>query len=45
VALRVRRVEEDGEYLFHLENGNRYRREDLTFYAGSAHRAHLVKLR
>ena len=31
VAMRVTFLEE-GEYAFHLENGNRYRREDLCFY-------------
>lgn len=31
VAMRVTFLE-PGEYAFHLENGNRYRREDLTFY-------------
>ena len=30
-AMRVTFLEE-GEYAFHLENGNRYRREDLCFY-------------
>jgi hypothetical protein len=26
---------EDDAYAFHLDNGNRYRREDLTFFAQS----------
>ena len=30
-AMRVTFLEA-GEYAFHLENGNRYRREDLCFY-------------
>jgi hypothetical protein len=42
VAMRVTFMEE-GEYAFHLENGNRYRREDLTFYVRDG--ARLVKLR
>lgn len=42
VALRVTFLE-DSEYAFHLENGNRYRREDLTFYVRDGER--LVKLR
>ena len=43
VAMRVTRLEA-GEYAFHLENGNRYRREDLTFYVEGAD-GKLVKLR
>jgi hypothetical protein len=31
VAMRVEQLEAS-DYAFHLENGNRYRREDLTFY-------------
>ena len=42
VAMRVT-FREAGEYAFHLENGNRYRREDLTFYVRDGGR--LVKLR
>lgn len=42
VAMRVTWLEED-EYAFHLENGNRYRREDLTFYVRDGRR--FVKLR
>jgi hypothetical protein len=42
VAMRVTCLEES-EYTFHLENGNRYRREDLTFYVRDGER--LVKLR
>lgn len=34
VAMRVTFLE-NGEYAFHLDNGNRYRREDLTFFAQS----------
>ncbi len=43
VAMRVTHLEA-GEYAFHLENGNRYRREDLTFYVEGAD-GKLVKLR
>ena len=43
VAMRVTHLE-PGEYAFHLENGNRYRREDLTFYVEDA-TGKLVKLR
>jgi len=32
--LRVTRLEDDS-YAFHLDNGNRYRREDLTFFVQS----------
>lgn len=42
VAMRVTFLE-DSDYAFHLENGNRYRREDLTFYVRAGER--LVKLR
>ena len=42
VAMRVTRVE-NSDYAFHLENGNRYRREDLTFFVRDDER--LVKLR
>ena len=42
VAMRVTFLEES-EYAFHLENGNRYRREDLTFYVRDGER--LIKLR
>ena len=34
---------ENSDYAFHLENGNRYRREDLTFYVRDGER--FVKLR
>ena len=43
VAMRVTFLE-DGEYAFHLENGNRYRREDLTFYVRNLD-GQLIKLR
>jgi hypothetical protein len=43
VAMRVTELEA-GEYAFHLENGNRYRREDLTFYVEGPD-GKLVKLR
>ena len=43
VAMRVTEIEAD-EYAFHLENGNRYRREDLTFYVQDT-TGQLVKLR
>jgi hypothetical protein len=43
VAMRVTFLEA-GEYPFHLENGNRYRREDLTFYVEDA-TGKLTKLR
>ncbi len=43
VAMRVTWLEA-GEYAFHLENGNRYRREDLTFYVQGLD-GQLVKLR
>jgi hypothetical protein len=42
-AMRVTELE-PGEYAFHLENGNRYRREDLTFYVRNLD-GQLVKLR
>lgn len=42
VAMRVTFLEQS-EYAFHLENGNRYRREDLTFYVRDGER--LIKLR
>lgn len=42
VAMRVTFLE-NSEYAFHLENGNRYRREDLTFYVRDGGR--FVKLR
>ena len=34
VLMRVTHLADD-LYTFHLENGNRYRREDLTFFAQS----------
>jgi len=43
VAMRVTFLE-PGEYPFHLDNGNRYRREDLTFYVQDTD-GQLVKLR
>jgi hypothetical protein len=43
VAMRVTWLEA-GEYAFHLENGNRYRREDLTFYVQDT-TGKLIKLR
>jgi len=43
VAMRVTHLEESTDYAFHLENGNRYRREDLTFFVRDGER--LVKLR
>ena len=42
VAMRVTLLE-PGEYAFHLDNGNRYRREDLTFFVRDGER--LLKLR
>ena len=35
VMMRLTGVDDRDEYAFHLENGNRYRREDLTFFAKS----------
>jgi len=32
VLMRVTHIEDDA-YAFYLDNGNRYRREDLTFFA------------
>ena len=43
VPQRVQRLE-DSDYAFHLSNGNRYRREDLTFYVRNLD-GKLVKLR
>ncbi len=43
VAMRVTQLEAS-EYPFYLENGNRYRREDLTFYVQGLD-GQLVKLR
>jgi hypothetical protein len=45
VALRVEWLEDRTDYAFHLENGNRYRREDLTFYVREQKTGRLVKLR
>jgi hypothetical protein len=45
VAMRVTFLEDRTDYAFHLENGNRYRREDLTFYVGEGETGRLVKLR
>lgn len=42
VAMRVEWIE-NGEYPFHLDNGNRYRREDLTFY--TKYEGRFIKLR
>jgi hypothetical protein len=42
VAMRVTWLE-SSDYPFRLENGNRYRREDLTFY--TKHENRFVKLR
>lgn len=36
VMMRLTRVDDRDEYVFHLENGNRYRREDLTFFVKSS---------
>lgn len=44
VAMRVTFLEDRTDYAFHLENGNRYRREDLTFYVEDPN-GKLVKLR
>ena len=41
-AMRITHMEES-DYAFYLENGNRYRREDLTFYVQSGGK--LIKLR
>lgn len=43
VALRVTFLE-SSDYAFHLENGNRYRREDLAFYVQGLG-GKLIKLR
>ncbi len=46
VAMAVEELEHEGsEYPFRLENGNRYRREDLTFYVREGSTGRLVKLR
>ena len=37
VAMRVTFLE-NSDYAFHLQNGNRYRREDLTFYVRDGER-------
>ena len=42
VAMRVTHLE-NSDYPFNLDNGNRYRREDLTFYVKAGER--FVKLR
>ena len=45
VAMEVEELEHEGsEYPFRLENGNRYRREDLTFYVREEKTGRLVKL-
>ncbi len=43
VAMRVTGIEAS-DYPFHLDNGNRYRREDLTFFVRTPE-GELVKLR
>lgn len=43
VAMQVTRLE-NTDYAFHLDNGNRYRREDLTFYVRGLG-GKLIKLR
>jgi hypothetical protein len=43
VAMRVTRIDEREEYALHLDNGNRYRREDLTFHTKLGNR--FIKLR
>lgn len=43
VAMQVTRLETT-DYAFHLDNGNRYRREDLTFYVRGLG-GKLIKLR
>ena len=46
LAMEVEELEHEGsEYPFRLENGNRYRREDLTFYVREEKTGRLVKLR
>lgn len=45
VAMLVRHLDEGDEYTFHLENGNRYRREDLSFYVRSTEAGKFIKLR
>jgi hypothetical protein len=46
VAMEVEELEPaPSEYPFRLENGNRYRREDLTFYVREEKTGRLVKLR
>ena len=42
VVMRVTHLA-DNDYAFHLDNGNRYRREDLTFYTKLGNR--FIKLR
>ena len=45
-AMEVEELEQEGsEYPFRLENGNRHRREDLTFYVREAKTGRLVKQR
>ena len=43
VAMRVTSIDEREEYAFYLDNANRYRREDLTFY--TRHENRFIKLR
>lgn len=43
VAMKVTHLE-NTDYAFHLENGNRYRREDLVFYVQGLD-GKLIKLR
>lgn len=44
VAMLVTHLDDGDEYAFYLENGNRYRREDLTFYVRSSE-GEFIKLR
>lgn len=44
VAMRVTQLDETSDYPFYLENNNRYRREDLTFYVQGTE-GKLLKLR
>ncbi len=44
VAMKLTHLDDRDEYAFHLENGNRYRREDLSFYARN-HDGKFIKLR
>ncbi len=44
MAMRIERLDTRDEYAFHLDNGNRYRREDLSFYV-KTHEGNFLKLR